>query len=478
MKDQIQEILALAKRLGATYADVRYTKQMSRPLVMRNGQVDHFTVSEDKGYGIRVIVDGGWGFASTPSHDPKDLEVAVKRAISIAKASARCKIRDIELTPLTPVEDRKKVKVVQDPFKVSVDDMSALLRQCHDAMVQIPEIKVTSGMITMQNMEKTFASSEGSWIEQEITRTGANIEAYARSEGDVQRRSYANGRSAGYETIEMLDLVPRASKLAKEAAELLKAPECPKGRTTLILGGDIAQLQVHESCGHPIELDRVLGSEDTYAGKSFLTPDLYGKGYRYGSDVVNMTADATIEGGNGSFFYDDDGVPAQRTPIVEKGIFKNYLTSRETAGNFGLTSNGTNLAMNWANIPLIRMTNINLEPGDWSEEEMIRDTKEGVLVDTPKSWSLDDKRVNFHFGGEIAYEIKDGEIVRMVKNPAYTAITPEFWGSCDAVAGKEKGEWEVWGNTNCAKGEPVQVVHPGHGAAQVRFRNVKVGVGE
>lgn len=478
MKEQIKEMLNLAQKLGATYADVRYTKMVNRPLALRNGEVEHFTVAEDKGFGIRVIADGGWGFASTPSTDPKRQAEAVARAISIAKASAHCKIKDIELTPVDKVDDKRKTKTERDPFQVSVEEMSSLLRECHQAMVQVPEVKMTGGAITMHNLQKTFASSEGSWIEQEFTRTGASIEAYARGEGDVQRRSYANGKLAGWETVEMLNLVQKASQLAGEAAQLLKAPPCPRGETTLILGGSIAQLQVHESCGHPIELDRVLGSEDTYAGKSFLTPDLYGKDYRYGSEVVNMTADATIEGGSGSFFYDDDGVPAQRTTIVDKGLFKNYLTSRETAGEFGLTSNGTNIAMNWANIPLIRMTNINLEPGNWSEEEMIRDTKKGVLVDSPKSWSLDDKRVNFHFGGEIAYEIADGEIVGMVKNPAYTAITPEFWASCDAVAGKNKGEWQVWGDTNCAKGEPVQVVQPGHGAAQVRFRNVKVGVGE
>ena len=478
MEDQFQELIALAQRKGASYADVRFTKQISRPLFMHNGEVDSLSVSEDKGIGIRVIVDGGWGFASTPSKVKAEQEAAVARAIAIAKASASCKIHNVELSPLAAVQVKKAVKVQKDPFQVSVDAMSDLLRQCHEAMVKVPQVKVTSGTISMQKLQKIFVNSEGSWIEQELTSSGANLEAYARGNNDVQRRSYLNGKTAGFEAIEAMQLVQRAEKLAQEAADLLQAAECPRGLNTLILGGEIGQLQVHESCGHPIELDRVLGSEDTYAGRSFLTTDKFGKNYRYGSAAVTIMADATIEGANGSFFYDDDGVPAQRTTIIDQGIFTNYLTSRETAIDFGETSNGSNLAMNWANLPLIRMTNINLEPGDWTLDEMIKDTKQGIFVDTPKSWSLDDKRVNFHFGGEIAYEIKDGEIVRLLKNPAYTAITPEFWGSCDAVAGKGKGEWEVWGSTTCAKGEPVQLVHPGHGAAPFRLRNVKVGVGE
>ncbi|MHB8927216.1 MAG: TldD/PmbA family protein [Bacillota bacterium] len=265
--------------------------------------------------------------------------------------------------------------------------------------------------------------------------------------------------------------------MAREAAALLKADVCPRGRTTYVAGGEMMALQIHESVGHPIELDRVLGTEATFAGTSFLSPDKRGH-FRYGSSEVNLTADATIEGGLGSFGYDDEGVPAQRSVIVGKGVFEDFLMSRETATMFGVRSNGTMRAVGAHNLPLIRMTNVNLEPGDWTLEEIIRDTKEGVFVETPKSWSLDDKRVNFHFGQEIAWEIKDGALGRMLKNPAHTALTPEFWGSCDAVAGRGEGEWKVHGTPGCAKGEPVQVIHVAHGAAPARFRNIKVGVGQ
>jgi TldD protein len=272
-----------------------------------------------------------------------------------------------------------------------------------------------------------------------------------------------------------MHLVEEAERVAREAAELLQAPQAPAGVTDLILDSSQLALQIHESCGHPIELDRVFGQEASFAGTSFLTPEKLGH-YRYGSDLVNIRADATLEGGLGTFGYDDEGVPAQNTPIVEKGIFKNYLSSRETAAELGLTSTGAMRADGWNRMPIIRMTNINLDPGDWTLEEIIRDTKEGVLMATNKSWSIDDKRLNFQFGTEIAWEIKDGSLGRMLKNPTYTGITPQFWGSMDAVAGPE--EWTLWGVPNCGKGEPMQSAHVGHGAAPARFRKVRVGVGK
>lgn len=476
MQEHIQELIAYALRLGASYADIRTTSQMSQPIVMRNGQIESVSVGHDAGIGCRVLIDGGWGFSSTPSKRYEDHKIMVERAISIGKASARCKLKDVELSPVTPVNDCKETPVRKDPFRMPLEDLSNLLKECHEAMIQIPEVKVTGGSIFMSREEKVFASSEGAWIEQKLHITGGGIDCMARGHGDVQRRSFNMNKTAGFEALEGMSLLKRAGEMAEEAKSLLTADSCPAGVDSLILDSSIARLQVHESCGHPIELDRVLGSEDTYAGKSFLTPDLFGKQFRFGSPKVTITADATLPGGLGSFYYDDEGVPAQRTTMVEEGIFKNYLTSRETAKEYGGTSNGSMRAMNWANIPLIRMTNINLEPGDWTLEEIIRDTKSGILACTPKSWSLDDKRMNFHFAPELAYEIKDGEITRPLKNAAYTALTPEFWGSCDAVAGKAKGEWDIWGSISCAKGEPVQSIGPGHGVAPARFRNIKIGI--
>ncbi len=276
-----------------------------------------------------------------------------------------------------------------------------------------------------------------------------------------------------------MDLANHGARIGEEAVKLLAAPQCPSGVTTIVLDGPQAALQVHESCGHPIELDRVLGMEAGFVGKSFLTIDKLGH-YRYGSDIVNMTADATLSGGLGTFGWDDEGVPAQRSSIVTNGIFTGYLMSRDTAPILGLTSNGCVRADGWNRLPMIRMTNVNLEPGTWTLDDLIADTADGIYMSINKSWSIDDLRLNFQFGVELAYEIKHGKLGRMLKNATYTGITPQFWGSCDAICNRaicNRDEWVVWGTPNCGKGEPMQTMRTGHGAAPARFRNVQVGVG-
>jgi TldD protein len=329
-----------------------------------------------------------------------------------------------------------------------------------------------------QREEKTFGSSEGSLIEQVLVETGCGIEVTAVDEGEVQRRSYPNsvGRhqgTEGWEFVERYDLPGNAGRVAEEAAALLRARPCPAGVTTVILDGSQVALQIHESCGHAIELDRVLGTEAAFAGTSFLTTDKLDN-FRYGSDIVNITADATIPGGLGTFGYDDEGVPAHSTPVVRNGLFVGYLTSRETATSLGQRSNGAMRASGWNRIPLIRMTNVNLDPGTWTLEKLIADTKEGLYMETNRSWSIDDRRLNFQFGTEIAREIKNGRLGDLVKNATYTGMTPQFWGSCDAICNRD--HWVVWGTPNCGKGQPEQVAHTGHGAAPARFRNVQVGV--
>jgi TldD protein len=273
--------------------------------------------------------------------------------------------------------------------------------------------------------------------------------------------------------VEALRLQDHAERVGGEAERLLYAKLCPAKRTTLILDSSQLALQVHESVGHPIELDRILGTEASYAGTSFLKPEMVGE-FRYGSEKVNIVADATLAGGLGTFGYDDEGIQAQRVPIILGGILVGLLTSRETAHLLGKESNGTTRADGWNRIPLIRMTNINLEPGDWTLEQIISETEEGVYLSTNRSWSIDDKRINFQFGTEIGWEIKAGRLGEMVKNPTYTGITPRFWNSCDAVANQD--HWQMWGTPNCGKGEPGQVAHVGHGAAPARFRDVQVGV--
>src|SRR5438552_3605712 len=299
-------------------------------------------------------------------------------------------------------------------------------------------------------------------------------------DGEQQVRSYpaSGGRSQGqfgWEFAERWDLVGNAPRIADEAMALLTATPCPQDlRTTVILSGNQTMLQVHESCGHPIELDRALGTEAAFAGTSFLTPDTLGS-LRYGSEAVSMRIDSTTPGGLGTFAYDDEGVPASEGWAVKDGLFVGYLMSRETAAALGKASNGTMRADGWARLPLIRMTNVSLMPGAAGTlAYLVADTDEGIYMDTNRSWSIDDRRFNFQFGTQIGWLIKGGKLTEMVRNPTYTGITPEFWGSCDAVC--SDSEWFIWGTPNCGKGQPSQVGHTGHGAAPARFRNVRVGV--
>ena len=261
-----------------------------------------------------------------------------------------------------------------------------------------------------------------------------------------------------------------------EAVALLKAEPLPAGKRVVILEGSQLALQVHESCGHPAELDRALGTEVSLAGGSFLRPAMLGR-FTYGSSKVNLTAEALTPGGLGTFGWDDEGTPATRTPIVKEGLFVGYLSSRETAARIGTRPSGAMRASGYARPPLIRMVNVNLEPDPkgGTLEELIADTDDGLLIATNKSWSIDDLRLNFQFGCEVAWEIRKGKLGRMFRDPVYTGITPRFWRGCDAVCGNTA--WKLWGILNCGKGEPGQVMHVSHGAAPARFIDVEVGHG-
>jgi TldD protein len=371
-----------------------------------------------------------------------------------------------------------RTPIERDPFTVPLSEKVDLLMRADQAMGSVKGVTIREGSMEFIRHRKLFASTEGALTEQELFESGAGIEATATTPDDVQNRSYPNsfGRhqgSGGYEYVVALALDEHAGRIAEEAVALLTAPQCPSGVKTLILGASQVALQIHESCGHPTELDRVFGMEAAYAGTSFMTPEKLNH-LHYGSEKVTITADALTPTGLGTFGWDDEGIPAQRSFLVKDGLFVGYLTSRETASILGQESNGTMRADGWNRIPLIRMTNVSLEPGDSSLERMVAETKDGVYMETNRSWSIDDKRLNFQFGTQLAYEIVDGKRGRMLKNATYAGITPEFWNSCDAVAGRS--EWRVWGLANCGKGQPPQVAHVAHGAAPARFQNVRVGI--
>jgi len=473
-REQLEQILRALG--GSRYADVRYTETHQQHVKVRNGEVDHLSSTVDRAIGVRVLSGNGWGFASSSDTSEYSLRQTAKRALEVAAASNLASTQTIALSDVEPHVATFASQFEVDPWSVPIDKKIDHLLNATEPMRGDPRIHQVSGEISCYRQSKTFASTLGSHIEQTTTEMGGGIEAVAISDGEFQRRTYPNPfggdyQAQGWEFIERLDLAKKGLQIRDEALALLTAPKAPAGKFDLIIGSSQLALQVHESCGHPTELDRAMGLEISLAGGSFLQPAMLGN-FRYGSDLVTIVADATVPGSIGSFAYDDDGVPAQRFPLIDRGLFVDYLTGRDTAPLLGRKSNGTVRAESAARIPIIRMTNINLEPGTTPLADIIAGTKRGIFVDTNKSWSIDDLRLNFQFGCEVAYEIENGKLGRLLRNPVYTGITPDFWRSCDAVG--DRASWQVWGLPNCGKGDPMQTMRVAHGAPAARFRNVEM----
>lgn len=479
MKDLMNRALDLARLRGANYADIRVVHNRTENISVRDGVVESLDFAETEGFGVRVLLGGAWGFASSRDLSPAEVDRVTDLAFEIARASALVSGDRVDLGPAVTSHGVYITPVQVDPFTVSLEDKLALLMAADVAMGQERGVRTRRSAISLMREDKTFANTEGAFTEQTILETGGGIQATAVGNGEVQVRSYPNSFArqqvtGGWEELLRWDLPGNGARVASEAVALLTADPCPSNlTTTLILGGSQLGLQIHESCGHPTELDRVYGSEAAYAGTSFLTTDKLNT-LQYGSPIVNLTADSLRPQGLGTFGWDDEGVPAQSTPLVKDGLFVGYLMSRETASRLGKTSNACMRASGWNRIPIIRMVNVSLEPGNWSFDNLVADTDDGIYMELNRSWSIDDKRYNFQFGTEIGYEIKNGKLGRMLRNCTYTGITPEFWNSCDAICDAEN--WVMWGTPNCGKGQPSQVAHTGHGASPARFRNVKVGV--
>jgi TldD protein len=446
---------------------------------VKNGVVDSLNHSGSMGFGVRVLLDGAWGFASSRKVTAEEIDRVTIEALEIARSSALVRGGTIDLGPPVTSQGTYRTAVETDPFAISLEEKLGVLMAADAEMARVDGVRVRQGNLIFICEKKWFANTEEAFTEQTIFESGGGIIATAVGGSEVQTRSYPTsfGRqqvTAGWEAIRAWDLPDHGERIANEAVALLTADPCPADvTTTVILGSDQVALQIHESCGHPIELDRVLGTEAAYAGTSFLTREKLGT-YRYGSEIVNITAESLRPLGLGSFGWDDEGIPAQSTPIIKDGIFVGYLMSRETASTLGKVSNGCMRASSWNRIPLVRMTNVSLEPGEWDLETLISDTDRGVYMMTNRSWSIDDRRYNFQFGTEMGYEIKNGKLGRMLRNCTYTGMTPEFWNRCDAICNEK--HWTMWGTPNCGKGQPGQIAHTGHGAAPVRIRNVRIGI--
>ncbi len=482
MKPIADWALNTAAQRGASYCDLRVVDERDRMLATKNGAVGHASESESLGVGIRVIVNGSWGFAATEELTREGVEGAAAQAVEIARASARVKEHDIRLAAERAATVEWSAPCRIEPFSTSIEQNLDLLLRVDKELRAVEGVTLAETNLHFRRYEQWFYSSEGSDIHQTRTTTGAGFTAYSFQGSEIQKRSYPNSfggqyQNKGYELIEELKLVENARRIGEECVALHKADQCPEGKFDIVLDSSQLGLQIHESIGHPIELDRVLGMEANFAGMSFLTLEKL-RTLRYGSEIVNVVADATEQHGPGlgTFAYDDEGVAAQRTPIITNGLFTGYLSSRETAHAISeQRSNGTMRAEGWNRIPIIRMTNVSILPGEkpLSLGQLIAGTERGIFFQTNRSWSIDDKRYNFQFGTEIGWEIKGGKLGRMLKNPSYSGITTEFWNSMDAICSRD--QWTLWGTPNCGKGQPMQTMGTGHGASPARFRNVTVG---
>jgi len=475
VRDLCQAAIDAATAAGAEYADARVVLKREQLVATKNGRVDRMTDAESEGIGVRVLVAGAWGFACDRRLTDEGARNAATRACTFARAAAGRHSR--ALAPLDARQGRHESAVEQDPFALSLADKVDLCLRA-DAALQGGDVLVRQVMVRARREHKVLLSSEGTEVEQILTETGAGMDCSAARDGVYQMRSYPSAHigsssQAGWEYVEGLRLVDEAPRIAEQAAALVRADPCPSGITDVVLDADQVALQVHESVGHPTELDRVYGTEASYAGTSFLKAGDLGL-LKYGSEHMNITADPTTPTGLGSFAFDDEGVPAARTPVVEAGRLTGFLTSRETAARIGAGSGGSMRADGWNRMPLVRMTNLHIEPGEGTLDDLLADVDDGIYMETNRSWSIDDKRLNFQFGTQIAWEVKSGKRGRMLRDATYTGITPEFWGSLDAVAGRD--EWRLYGLTNCGKGQPGQSAHVSHGAAPARFRKVQVGV--
>ena len=481
MKKNLVWLQNKMSQLDSEYSDLRFVELERVKIRTQNGTVDEIKEVSSRGVGFRVLKDGTFGFSATHDLSEHSLSSHLDQAYQMAKRFSKIRHAEVKLVPIKPTKAHWTTPIQKDPWKLSAKQKTEPLLEAEKLLLTNSWIDSTSGALEFTRKNVTFVSSEGSWIEQTHYRTGGWIagEAWIESKGtrEKMKRSWPGPtgrfRAQGYEAIEDLKFPKEALRLAQELKELKKSPEAPHGTFDLILKGSVLALQLHETFGHASESDRVYGYEDNFGGRTFLNPGLSG-GFPVASAFVNLASDASLSLGTGSFAYDDEGVPARKVEVLKQGIFKDYLTSRETAFFLNQTESSANMvAENWSHYPLIRMTNLSLLPGKGSLAQMIRETKNGILIDNELSWSIDELRLDFQIGGEMGYLIQKGKIRGLVRFPIYHGNTLDFWRSCDQVC--EKKEWGFWGFSDCGKGGPYQEAFTGHGISPARFRQVQFG---
>jgi TldD protein len=478
-----QSAIALIKQAGCEYGDIRICKYRSQNLTARDRSLSNLSDNVNSGFGVRVLLDGAWGFAA--SHERSETEIAriVNLAVDIAKGSRLSQREPVKLVPVEAYQDSYHTPIAIDPFEIAIAQKAELLLGINEKLLAYGDrgIKKAYSFLSFTREEKTFASTEGSLIQQTIYRSYPGFSCTAIANGDAQSRSYErHPLNLGYEYVDREDLLGNIERVAEEAIEKIHAPEAPSNiRSTLILKPTNLWLTIHESVGHPTELDRVYGYESNFAGTSFATTDKLGK-LQYGAPWINFVADRTQPNGRSTAGYDDEGVKAQRWHIVKDGILVDYLTDRETAYRLGRSSsNGSAYADSWSSVPMVRIPNLGLEPGEEggshtaSLEEMIADTEDGILIDGIGSFSIDQQRRNFQFGGDAFWKVEKGKVVGMLKNVTYHSMTTDFWNSVDAIGGV--AERRQCGTNMCGKGEPMQIAQMTHACVPVRVRNIQIG---
>ena len=471
------EAVRIMKRHGVEFGDIRFVRNRSQTVRTEDRRVEQLSDNETYGFGVRVICSQSWGFAGSNRVTPEEVEKVTRLAIGIANASATVKKGDgVSLLPQEPQKGSWRTEVAVDPFKIPLDEKIDLLICTADGIFSVKGVAKAAGHMGFIREQKLLISTEGAEIETDVTTSMASIMATATQNGEAKSRTYyPPSQTKGYELIREAGLVDHAVRVGSEAVEHLQAAECSAGEKDIILMPSHLCLTIHESVGHATELDRVLGMEESLAGRSFATPDKINK-LQYGSKIVNFKADNTLPGGLATTGYDDGGVPGKAWHIVNDGTFVGYSTNREVGGAIGAkTSVGCSRADSWRSIPIVRIPNLSLEPGKEriSLDDLIAGTKDGILIDEMGSFSIDQMRYNFQFGGDAFWEIKNGRKTRMLKNVIYQSITTDFWNSCDAIC--DDRFWRPFGILNCGKGDPVQTARMTHGSSPARFRNIKVG---
>ncbi len=458
---------------GCSYGDIRLIETRSQSVRAEDRRISGIRESFDSGYGIRALYEGAWGFAACPDFTPEDVLRTAALAVEIARASHTLMKTPVKLADEPIHVDKVVTKCEVDPFSVPLEDKCNLLIRTCELLHQQDAVIRSNGHLWAQRDLKHFASTEGTAIDFDLLAVGGGFGATARAGDDFQSRSLSVPRfRAGYEHVRAYDFVGEAPRVAAQAVEKVNSAQPAPGKYDLVLDPGHLSLTIHESCGHPTELDRALGYEANYAGTSFLTTEKCGS-FKYGSEHVNLIADNTRPGALASTGYDDDGVSGQRWPIVERGIFKGYSTNREVAATVGdKRSRGSCRADSWESVPIVRIANVGLEPGDETLDSLLDDVENGIYIEGHGSFSIDQRRYNFQFGGDAFWEIKNGKRGAMLKNVVYNGITPEFWGSCDGVA--DRSHWQEFGFTNCGKGQPGQSGWMTHGASPARFRKINV----